>query len=154
MGICNERTVIITGAGGGLGREYALAFAVEGAAVVVNDIRQEAAQAVCDEIVRAGGRALANADDITRTDTAQRIIDATHEAFGEMHVLVNNAGICRDRMFTSMTEADWDDVMRVHLRGHFCLSQLLAREWRDASKAGREVDARIVNTSSGAGLQG
>ena len=135
MGICNERTVIITGAGGGLGREYALAFAAEGAAVVVNDIRQEAAQAVCDEIVRAGGRALANADDITRTDTAQRIIDATHEAFGEIHVLVNNAGICRDRMFTSMTEADWDDVMRVHLRGHFCLSQLLAREWRDASKA-------------------
>ena len=154
MGICNDRTVIITGAGGGLGCEYALAFAAQGAAVVVNDIRRDAAQAVCDEIARAGGRALANADDITRIDTAQRIIDATHAAFGEIHVLVNNAGICRDRMFTSMTEADWDDVMRVHLRGHFCLAQLLAREWRDASKAGRDVDARIVNTSSGAGLQG
>ena len=112
MGICNERTVIITGAGGGLGREYALAFAAEGAAVVVNDIRQDAAQAVCDEIARAGGRALANADDITRIDTAQRIVDAAHDAFGEIHVLVNNAGICRDRMFISMTEADWDDVMR------------------------------------------
>ncbi len=154
MGICNDRTVIITGAGGGLGRNYALAFAAEGAAVVVNDIRHEAAQAVCDEIAAAGGRALANTNDITRIDTAQRIVDAAHEAFGEIHVLVNIAGICRDRMFTSMTESDWDDVMNVHLRGHFCLAQLLAREWRDASKAGRTVDARIVNTSSGAGLQG
>ncbi|OAJ55877.1 SDR family oxidoreductase [Paraburkholderia ginsengiterrae] len=154
MGICNGRTVIITGAGGGLGRAYALAFAAEGAAVVVNDIRGDAAQAVCDEIAQAGGRALANSDDITRSDTAQRILDAAHEAFGEIHVLVNNAGICRDRMFASMTEADWDDVMRVHLRGHFCLSQLLAREWREASKAGRAMDARIINTSSGAGLQG
>ncbi|WCM22787.1 SDR family oxidoreductase [Paraburkholderia bryophila] len=154
MGICNGRTVIITGAGGGLGREYALAYAAEGAAVVVNDIREDAAQAVCDEIARAGGRALANADDITRMDTAQRIVDAAHGAFGEIHVLVNNAGICRDRMFASMSETDWDDVMRVHLRGHFCMAQLLAREWREASKAGAEVDARIVNTSSGAGLQG
>ncbi|MFM0643759.1 SDR family oxidoreductase [Paraburkholderia bryophila] len=154
MGICNGRTVIVTGAGGGLGREYALAYAAEGAAVVVNDIREDAAQAVCDEIARAGGRALANADDITRIDTAQRIVDAAHQAFGEIHVLVNNAGICRDRMFASMSETDWDDVMRVHLRGHFCLAQLLAREWREASKGGAEVDARIVNTSSGAGLQG
>lgn len=154
MGICNDRTVIITGAGGGLGREYALAYAAEGAAVVVNDIRKEAAQAVCKEIARAGGRALANADDITRMETAQCIVDAAHEAFGEIHVLVNNAGICRDRMFASMTETDWDDVMRVHLRGHFCLAQLLAREWREASKAGAAVDARIINTSSGAGLQG
>ncbi|MBF5012083.1 SDR family NAD(P)-dependent oxidoreductase, partial [Burkholderia pseudomultivorans] len=130
MGICNGRTVIITGAGGGLGREYALAFAAEGAAVVVNDIRHDAAQAVCDEIAErngsGGARALANADDITRIDTAQRIVDAAREAFGDVHVLVNNAGICRDRMFASMTEADWDDVMRVHLRGHFCLSNVLA----------------------------
>ncbi|WP_168791367.1 SDR family oxidoreductase [Paraburkholderia aromaticivorans] len=154
MGICNGRTVIITGAGGGLGREYALAYAAEGAAVVVNDIRHDAAQAVCDEVAQAGGRALANADDITRIDTAQRIVDAAHEAFGEIHVLVNNAGICRDRMFASMSEDDWDDVMRVHLRGHFCLAQWLAREWREASKAGAAVDARIINTSSGAGLQG
>ena len=154
MGICNGRTVIITGAGGGLGREYALAFAAEGAAVVVNDIRREAAQAVCDEISRHGGRALANADDITQVDTAQRIVDAARDAFGDIHVLVNNAGICRDKMFTSMTETDWDDVMRVHLRGHFCLSNVLARVWRDAAKAGHPVDARIVNTSSGAGLQG
>ncbi|NIF39580.1 SDR family oxidoreductase [Burkholderia sp. Tr-862] len=154
MGICNGRTVIITGAGGGLGREYALAFAAEGAAVAVNDIRREAAQAVCDEISRHGGRALANSDDITQVDTAQRIVDAARDAFGDVHVLVNNAGICRDKMFTSMTETDWDDVMRVHLRGHFCLSSVLARVWRDAAKAGHPVDARIINTSSGAGLQG
>lgn len=154
MGICNGRTVIVTGAGGGLGRAYALAFAAEGAAVVVNDIRSDAAQAVCGEIERLGGRALANADDITRIDTAQRIVDAARDAFGDVHVLVNNAGICRDRMFASLADDDWDDVMRVHLRGHFCLSQLLARGWRDAAKAGRALDARIVNTSSGAGLQG
>ncbi|MGU7768836.1 SDR family oxidoreductase [Burkholderia sp. MR1-5-21] len=154
MGICKGRTVIITGAGGGLGREYARAFAAEGAAVVVNDIRHDAAQAVCDDIARDGGRALANSDDITRVDTAQRIVDAARDAFGDVHVLVNNAGICRDKMFTSMTEQDWDDVMRVHLRGHFCLSNLLARAWRDAAKAGGPVDARIINTSSGAGLQG
>ena len=154
MGICDGRTVIITGAGGGLGRAYALAFAAEGASVVVNDIRREAAEAVCAEIRAQGGRALASDDDITQLATAQRIVDAALAAFGEVHVLVNNAGICRDRMFVSLSEADWDDVMRVHLRGHFCLANLLARRWRDAAKAGRPVDARIVNTSSGAGLQG
>jgi NAD(P)-dependent dehydrogenase (short-subunit alcohol dehydrogenase family) len=154
MGICKERTVIVTGAGGGLGRAYALALAEQGAAVVVNDLRADAAQAVCDEIAHAGGRALANADDITRMDTAQRIVDAAQAAFGTVHALVNNAGVCRDRMFTSMTEDDWDTVMNVHLRGHFCLAQILARGWRDAAKAGTPVAARIVNTSSGAGLQG
>jgi NAD(P)-dependent dehydrogenase (short-subunit alcohol dehydrogenase family) len=154
MGICDGRTVIITGAGGGLGRAYALAFGAEGANVVVNDIRRDAAEAVCAEIRSAGGTALASDDDITQLATAQRIVDAAVEAFGEVHVLVNNAGICRDRMFLSLTEADWDDVMRVHLRGHFCLANLLGKRWRDAAKAGRAVDARIINTSSGAGLQG
>lgn len=154
MGICDGRTVIITGAGGGLGRAYALAFGAEGANVVVNDIRREAAEAVCEEVRAAGGIALASDDDITQLATAQRIVDAAVEAFGEVHVLVNNAGICRDRMFLSLTETDWDDVMRVHLRGHFCLANLLGRRWRDAAKAGRAVDARIINTSSGAGLQG
>ncbi|NUA30962.1 SDR family oxidoreductase [Cupriavidus basilensis] len=154
MGICDERTVIITGAGGGLGRAYALAFAAEGASVVVNDIRREAAEAVCAQIRAQGGQALASDDDITQLATAQRIVDAALAAFGEVHVLVNNAGICRDRMFVSLSEADWDDVMHVHLRGHFCLANLLARRWRDAAKAGRQVDARIINTSSGAGLQG
>ncbi|WP_455288630.1 SDR family oxidoreductase [Cupriavidus necator] len=157
MGICEGRTVIITGAGGGLGRAYALAFAAEGANVVVNDIRREAAEAVCAEIRAAGANAnaaLASDDDITQLATAQRIVDAAVAAYGEVHVLVNNAGICRDRMFVSLTESDWDEVMRVHLRGHFCLANLLARRWRDAAKAGRVVDARIINTSSGAGLQG
>ncbi len=154
MGICEGRTVIITGAGGGLGRAYALAFAAEGANVVVNDIRREAADAVVDQIVTAGGKALANADDITRLDSAQRIVDAALAAFGEVHVLVNNAGVLRDRMFISLSEEDWDTVMQVHLKGHFCLANILGRRWRDQAKAGNKVAARIINTSSGAGLQG
>src|SRR5690606_4850821 len=154
MGICENRTVIITGAGGGLGRAYALAFAAEGANVVVNDIRQAAAEDVAGEIRAAGGQAIASADDITTLETAQRIVDAALTAFGEVHVLVNNAGILRDRMFLSLSEEDWDLVMQVHLKGHFCLANILARRWRDQAKAGQPVDARIINTSSGAGLQG
>lgn len=154
MAICDKRTVIITGAGGGLGRAYALAFAAEGANVVVNDIRQEAAEAVVAEVHAAGGQALANSGDICSIAGAQAIVDAAVAAFGEVHVLVNNAGILRDRMFLSLTEDDWDAVMRVHLRGHFCLANVLGRRWRDAAKAGNKVDARIINTSSGAGLQG
>jgi NAD(P)-dependent dehydrogenase (short-subunit alcohol dehydrogenase family) len=154
MPICDQRTVLITGAGGGLGRAYALAFAAEGANVVVNDVRAEAAQAVAREVAAAGGRAIADAGDITTIAGAQAIVDAAVAAFGEVHVLVNNAGILRDRMFLSLGEDDWDAVMRVHLKGHFCLANVLGRRWRDARKAGRAVDARIINTSSGAGLQG
>lgn len=154
MGICEGRTVIITGAGGGLGQAYALAFAAEGANVVVNDIRLAAAEAVVDRIVTGGGKAIANADDITRSESAQRIVDAALAAFGEVHVVVNNAGILRDRMFISLGEEDWDEVIRVHLKGHFCLANILGRRWRDQAKAGNKVDARIINTSSGAGLQG
>jgi NAD(P)-dependent dehydrogenase (short-subunit alcohol dehydrogenase family) len=154
MGICDGRTVIITGAGGGLGRAYAMAFAAEGASVVVNDIRQDAAEAVVAEIAALGGKAIANADDITRIDTAQRIVDAALAAFGEVHVVVNNAGILRDRMFVSLSEDDWDQVMRVHLKGHFCLANILGKRWRDLAKAGKGIAARIINTSSGAGLQG
>lgn len=154
MGICDGRSVIITGAGGGLGRAYALAFADEGASVVVNDIRRDAAEGVVAEITRAGGRALANDGDITTFDGARGIVDAALSAFGEVHVLVNNAGVLRDRMFLSLSEDDWDTVMRVHLKGHFCLASVLGRRWRDAAKAGKPVDARIINTSSGAGLQG
>lgn len=154
MKICINRTVIVTGAGGGLGRAYALALAQSGANVVVNDIRLEAAQAVVDDIVAAGGRALANGGDITSMAGAESIVAASVAAYGEVHALVNNAGICRDRMFASMGESDWDDVMRVHLKGHFCLANVLARRWRDASKAGAPVAGRIINTSSGAGLAG
>ncbi len=154
MGICDGRTAIITGAGGGLGRAYALTFAAEGANVVVNDIRRDAAEAVVAEIVASGGRAVADGGDITTFEGAQGIVDAALAAFGEVHVLVNNAGVLRDRMFLSLSELDWDIVMRVHLKGHFCLASVLGRRWRDAAKAGRPVDARIINTSSGAGLQG
>jgi NAD(P)-dependent dehydrogenase (short-subunit alcohol dehydrogenase family) len=154
MAICSGRTVIITGAGGGLGRAYALAFAAEGANVVVNDIRQAAAEEVASEIRAAGGQAIANSDDITKLESAQRIVDAALEVFGEVHVLVNNAGVLRDRMFISLSEEDWDTVMNVHLKGHYCLANILGRRWRDLAKAGTPVDARIINTSSGAGLQG
>jgi NAD(P)-dependent dehydrogenase (short-subunit alcohol dehydrogenase family) len=154
MGICNDRTVIITGAGAGLGRGYALEFAAEGAKVVVNDIKREAAEAVVAEVEKTGGRALANSDDITSMEGAQKIVDAAVAKFGDVQVVVNNAGIVRDRMFVSLSEEDWDAVIRVHLRGHFCLANILAKRWRDQSKAGQKVDARIINTSSGAGLQG
>ena len=153
-GICSGRTAIITGAGGGLGRAYALALAAEGASVVVNDIRRDAAQAVAAEVQAAGGRALANDGDITTLAGAEAIVAAAVAAFADVQVVVNNAGVLRDRMFLSLTEDDWDTVMRVHLRGHFCLANVLGRRWRDQKKAGQPVDARIVNTSSGAGLQG
>ncbi|MBS0507963.1 MAG: SDR family oxidoreductase [Proteobacteria bacterium] len=154
MAICNQRTIVITGAGGGLGRAYALAFAAEGANIVVNDIRLDAAQAVADEVQAAGGKAIANSGDITSMAGAQSILDAALAAFGSVHVLVNNAGVLRDRMFLSLSEEDWDMVMRVHLRGHFCMASVFGRHWRDQKKAGQAVDARIINTSSGAGLQG
>ncbi|HOL36579.1 MAG TPA: SDR family oxidoreductase [Rubrivivax sp.] len=153
-GICNGRTAIITGAGGGLGRAYALALAAEGASVVVNDIRRDAAEAVAAEVRAAGGRALADDGDITTLAGAEAIVAAAVAAFGDVQVVINNAGVLRDRMFLSLTEDDWDTVMRVHLRGHFCLASVLGQRWRDAKKAGRQVDARIINTSSGAGLQG
>lgn len=154
MGICQGRTVIITGAGGGLGRAYALAFAAEGANVVVNDIRKDAAEEVVAQIVAAGGKALVNTDDITRMETAQKIVDAALAAYGEVHVLVNNAGNLRDRMFISLSQDDWEEVMRVHLNSHFCLANILGRRWRQLAKDGKQIVARIINTTSGAGLQG
>lgn len=151
MGICKDRTVIVTGAGGGLGRAYALALAAEGANVVVNDIRVEAAEAVAAGL---GARGLADSGDITRMEGASAILEGAVARFGEVHAVVNNAGVVRDRMFASMTEEDWDLVMNVHLKGHFCLANALVRRWRERAKAGHKIDARIVNTSSGAGLQG
>ena len=163
MGICDNRTVIVTGAARGLGRAYALAFAAEGANVVVNDIGASlagegrdtsAADAVVAEIVATGGRAVANYEDITDWDAARRIVEAAVAAFGDLHVVVNNAGIVRDRMFVSATLDEWDATMHVHLRGHFCLSRHAVDYWRAKQKAGTNPDARIINTTSGAGLQG
>lgn len=151
MGICNNRTIIVTGAGGGLGRAYAIALAAEGANVVVNDIRADAAQAVVNEI---GNNALANSDDITSMAGAEKIVAAGVAKFGDVHGVVNNAGIVRDKMFASMGEEDWDLVIKVHMKGHFCITSTLVKRWRDQVKAGQKVDARIINTSSGAGLQG
>ena len=162
-GICEGRVVIITGAGRGLGRAYALAFGREGAKVVVNDLgtslagegRDTAiAQSVVDEIRSAGGEAVANGDDVTDWESAGRLVKTAIDAFGGLDVLVNNAGFVRDRMFVSSSLEEWDAVMRVHLRGHFCPASHAVQFWRAEQKAGRPVDARIINTSSGAGLQG
>ncbi|CDZ96048.1 SDR family oxidoreductase [Pseudomonas saudiphocaensis] len=154
MGILNGRVAIITGAGGGLGAAHARVFAAEGACVVVNDINQSAAQRVVDEIVAAGGKAVANTSDITHYSDSENAVKQAIETFGDLHVVLNNAGINRDRMFASMTEAEWDAIMSVHLKGHFCISSHAVHYWRDQTKAGRKVDARIINTTSGAGLQG
>lgn len=164
MGICDGRTVIITGAARGLGRAYALAFAQEGANVVVNDIGTSlqgegrdtsAADEVVAQINEDGkGRAIANYEDVTDWDAAKRIVDAAIGAFGDLHVVVNNAGIVRDRMFVSATLDEWDATMHVHLRGHFCIARHAVDYWRGKAKSGQSPDARIINTTSGAGLQG
>ncbi|MES2490847.1 MAG: SDR family oxidoreductase [Pseudomonadota bacterium] len=154
MGICNNRTIIVTGAGAGLGRGYAMSIAAEGGNVVVNDIKREAADAVVAEIVAAGGKAVANSDDITSMAGAENIVKTAVDAFGDAHGVVNNAGVVRDRMFASMSEEEWDVVVRVHLKGHFCIANTLVKRWRDQVKAGQKVEGRIINTSSGAGLQG
>lgn len=164
FGICEGRVVIVTGAGGGLGRAYALALAAQGAKVVVNDLgvgthgeageTVGAAQAVVDQIVAAGGQAVANTDDVTEVEGGQRMVQTALDAFGDLHVVVNNAGFVRDRMFVSCTPEEWDAVLRVHLRGHFCVSRAAVDYWRAKQKRGENPDARIINTSSGAGLQG
>ena len=162
-GICDGRVVIITGAGGGIGREHALAFAREGAKVVVNDIGGARdgsgsdagpAQQVADELVALGAEAVANTDDISTWDGAERIVAQAIDTFGTLHVLVNNAGILRDRMMVNMTESEWDAVIKVHLKGTFAPAHHAAAYWRDQSKAGTPVDARIINTSSSSGIYG
>ncbi|HIK80057.1 MAG TPA: SDR family NAD(P)-dependent oxidoreductase [Porticoccaceae bacterium] len=153
-GICDGRVIIITGAGGGLGREYALAFGAAGAKVLVNDINAQAAADTVADIQRAGGKALANTQDITNYEQSESIVRTAIDHFGDLHVVINNAGICRDRMFASMTEQEWDQVISVHLKGHFCISSHAVHYWRDQFKQGHQVDARIINTSSGAGLNG
>lgn len=154
MGILDKRVAIITGAGGGLGAAHARVFASEGASVVVNDINLEAAQKVVDEIQAAGGKAVANNSDITNYDDSLRAVKQAIDEFGDLHIVLNNAGINRDRMFASMTEQEWDAIMAVHLKGHFCISSHAVHYWRGQSKEGKAVNARIINTTSGAGLQG
>lgn len=153
-GFCEGRTAIVTGAGNGLGKAYALHLGREGANVIVNDINPERAQATVDEIIATGGQALCDLSDITDYDAAAGIVGAARERFGDLHCVVNNAGNNRDRMFASMTADDWDDVIRVHLKGHFCISSHAVQYWRDKAKTGTDPDGRIINTSSGAGLQG
>lgn len=154
MGVCQDRVVIITGAGGGLGAAHAKVFAAEGAKVIVNDINQEAAQKVVDDIKAAGGDAVVNTSDITNYDDSLNAVKQAIDTYGDLHVVLNNAGINRDRMFASMTESDWDAIMAVHLKGHFCITSHAVHYWRGQSKEGKAGDARIINTTSGAGLQG
>lgn len=153
-GILEGRVAIITGAGGGLGAAHARVFAAEGCAVVVNDINTEAAESVVADITAAGGKAAVNSSDITNYDDSLNAIKQALDSFGGLDIVLNNAGINRDRMFASMTEQEWDAIMSVHLKGHFCISSHAVHYWRGLSKEGQSVDARIINTTSGAGLQG
>jgi NAD(P)-dependent dehydrogenase (short-subunit alcohol dehydrogenase family) len=162
-GICEGRVVIVTGAGRGLGRAHALEFARQGAAVVVNDIgvslqgeggSSSPADEVVEEIRAAGGEAVSNGADVSDWQQTGAMVQEAVERFGGLDVVVNNAGIVRDRMFVSTSQEEWDAVIRVHLRGHFCVTSQACAYWRGRVKAGEGVDARIVNTSSGAGLQG
>lgn len=158
MGICDDRVVIITGAARGLGREYALGFAAEGAHIVINDLGgaadRNAAEALVQEIRGCGGRALTNHDDITEFEGAERLIRAALDTFGALHVVVNNAGILRIFPFEEEPLENWDRTIRVHLRGHFCVARRAVDYWRAEHAAGRTLAARIINISSGAGLQG
>jgi len=163
IGICDGRVVVITGAARGIGREHALAYAAEGAKVVVNDLGAEVdgsgsatgvAGEVVDAIRDAGGEAVANGDDISDFQGAKRLIDTAVEAFGGLDVVVNNAGILRDRMLVNMSEDEFDAVIKVHLKGTFGPMHWAATYWRERSKAGETNDARIINTSSGSGLYG
>jgi NAD(P)-dependent dehydrogenase (short-subunit alcohol dehydrogenase family) len=163
MGICDGRVVIVTGAGRGLGRAHALAFARAGASVVVNDLgvslagtrgADSPAEQVVAEIRAEGGEAVASGADVADFAQAGALVETAVTSFGGLDVLVNNAGFVRDRMFVSTSEEEWDAVIRVHLKGHFCVTSHACAHWRARAKTGQPVDARIVNTSSGAGLQG
>ncbi len=161
MGALDGRVAIITGAGRGIGREHALLFAAEGARVVVNDLGSAAdgsgddrtpAQQVVDEVRAMGGEAIANADNVADWEGGQRLVNAAIETYGDLHVLVNNAGILRDRVLVNMTEGEWDAVINVHLKGHFVPTRFAASYWREQTKAGKTVRASVINTSSTSGL--
>jgi NAD(P)-dependent dehydrogenase (short-subunit alcohol dehydrogenase family) len=162
-GICEGRVVIVTGAGRGIGREHALEFARQGAKVVVNDLGvsnsgEGGGEGPAHEVVAAikelGGEAVANGADVADWEQTKALVQQAVETFGRLDVVVNNAGFVRDRMFVSCSEEEWDAVIRVHLKGHFCVARHAAEYWRAQAKAGEKVDARIINTSSGAGVLG
>lgn len=163
MGKFDGRVVAVTGAGGGIGREHALRFAAEGAKVVVNDLGStrdgagsdaSTAQTVVDEIVAAGGTAVANTASVSSWEGARSIVDTAIGAFGDLHVVVNNAGFVRDRMIVTMSEDDFDSVVAVHLKGTFALTRWAAEYWRNQAKSGSTTPRRIVNTTSHSGLYG
>jgi NAD(P)-dependent dehydrogenase (short-subunit alcohol dehydrogenase family) len=160
---CDGRVCIVTGAGRGIGREYALMLAAHGAKVVVNDLggardgtgaAHSAADDVVAEIKKSGGQAAANYDDVSDFAGAERMVQQAISSFGTLDVLVNNAGILRDRMLVNMSEAEWDAVIKVHLKGTFAPARHAAAYWREQQKAGKPVDARIINTSSVSGIYG
>jgi NAD(P)-dependent dehydrogenase (short-subunit alcohol dehydrogenase family) len=161
--LCEGRVAIVTGAGRGIGREHALSLASQGAKVVVNDLGGNVdgsggdispAQQVVNEIVAMGGEAVANGDNVASWEGAQRLINTAVESFGDLHVVVNNAGILRDRMLANMTEEEWDAVINVHMKGTFGPARWAAAYWRDQVKAGKTVDGRIINTTSVSGIYG
>ncbi|MEI2638585.1 MAG: SDR family oxidoreductase [Microthrixaceae bacterium] len=163
MGICDDRVVIVTGAGRGLGRAHALAFAAEGASVIVNDLgvaqdgsdpSDTPANQVVEEIKAAGGNAVSSNHDVADWNSAAEMIQLAIDTFGGLDVVVNNAGIVRDRMFVNSEQAEWEAVLRVHVMGHAAPARHAASYWRSRSKAGEPVSGRIINTSSGAGLMG
>ncbi|MFR9804129.1 SDR family NAD(P)-dependent oxidoreductase [Pseudonocardia sp. RS010] len=163
MGSLDNLVAVVTGAGRGIGREHALLLAAEGAAVVVNDLGgasdgsgSEAglAEQVAKEIRAAGGKAVANSDDVSSAEGAQRIVDAGISEFGKVDILINNAGILRDKVLVNLDEADFDIVVRVNLRGTFLLTKAAGNHWRDRSKAGEQVRAAVVNTTSESGVFG
>ncbi|HEX9530925.1 MAG TPA: SDR family oxidoreductase [Acidimicrobiales bacterium] len=161
--MCEGRICIVTGGGRGIGREHAVMLAEQGAKVVVNDLGAEPdgtgssagpAGEVVDKIREMGGEAVANGDDVSSWEGAQRLVNTAVETFGDLHVLVNNAGILRDRMLVNMTEEEWDAVIKVHLKGTFAPSRWAAAYWRERAKEGRANDARIINTTSTSGIYG
>ena len=162
-GLCEGRVAVVTGAGRGIGREHALMLAAQGAKVVVNDLGGDPSGAGSDaspaaevvaEIVEGGGEAVANASNVADFGEAKRLIDQAVETFGGLDILINNAGILRDRMVFSMAESDWDAVIAVHLKGTFGPTHHAARWWREQAKAGRTLDARVINTASPSGIYG